>query len=331
MKTQAIIFEGAEQVAFGEIEMADPEPGDAVIRTVATLVSTGTDTRVLRGKQAEGRFPLVPGYSAVGVVEEVLGDVPGVAPGDLVLSGNPRGLIGICRCWGAQAAHCVRPAAGLLKLDDRRPPAEYVFTRTGAIALHGVRRSMAESDDRVVVIGQGLIGQLHARIQAAMGRQVIVSDLLESRLERSLAAGVTVAVNAAERDTVEAVREVWPDGVQVAVEASARQEGLDQCVALVHQPAWGSDERMPVLVVQSSFTEPLVFDYGRIFAKEVVIVPTRDAIPRDSTAAAQMIRTGTLRVDDLITLRARPQEAADAFAELLAHPERHFTCVFEWD
>ena len=330
MKTNAIIFPAPNKVTFGPVEMPDPVAGDVVVRTLVTAVSTGTDTRTLRGGQTPD-FPLVPSYSALGVVEEVHGDCARVREGDLVFSGSPKGLVGINRCWGAQVARCVRPAAGLVPLDDRRSPEEYAFSRVAAIALHGVRRTLSEPGDTVLVLGQGLIGQLHARIQAAMGRQVIVADLVPWRLERSLAGGVMRAINAKDEDVAAVVRDVWPDGPQVAVEATGRQEGIDLCAELVRGRAWGGDDRMPMLLLQASYFTRLQFDARTFFMKEFVAISTRDADPRDVVGAAGMIGAGALRVDDLITLKAPPQKAAATFDELLAHPDRHMTALFIWE
>jgi len=331
MKTQAIIFSEPGTVTFGDAEVADPEPGDAVVRTVATVVSTGTDTRVLRGGPEAKGYPLVPGYSSVGVVERIVGDTGEIRKGDLVFAGSPKKLIGIGQVWGAQVGHCVRPASTLVRLDDRRSPAEYGFAKVAAIAMHGVRRSGSLPGDPVVVIGQGLIGQLHARIQAALGRLVVAADLLPWRLKRSAAGGVMRTVNAAEEDVVSVVKDMWPDGVPVAVEASARQEGVDVCVELLRQRPWNVDERLSVLLLQGTYTEPLRIDAMALFMKEYVLLNSRDNDHRDLVAAARMIGRGTLRVDDLITLRPLPQNATDAFAELLEHPERNLTIVFDWE
>ncbi len=331
MKTRAIIFAGPGKVTFGNVEVADPDPGDAVVRTVVTVVSTGTDTRVLRGGPEAKGYPLVPGYSSVGVVERVAREARGVREGDLVFAGSPKGLIGVGQVWGAQVGHCVRPASTLVRLDERRSPAEYGFAKVAAIALHGVRRSGSIPGDPVVVIGQGLIGQLHARIQAALGRLVVVADLLPWRLERSAAGGAIRTVNAAQEDVVAAVREMWPDGVPAAVEASARQEGIDVCVELLRQRPWNADERLSVLLLQGTYVEPVRIDAMKLFMKEYVLLNSRDNDHRDLVGAARMIGAGTLRVDDLITLRSRPQDAADAFAELLGHPERNLTIVFDWE
>ena len=86
MKTNAIIFPAPNKITFGEVEMPDPVDGDVVVRTLVTALSTGTDTRTLRGGQTPD-FPLVPSYSALGVVEEVHGDCGVLREGDLVFSG----------------------------------------------------------------------------------------------------------------------------------------------------------------------------------------------------------------------------------------------------
>ena len=330
MEAQAILFTAPHAVGYGPVEVLDPEPGDVVVRTLVTVVSTGTDTRTLAGRQAGGTFPLVPGYSSVGVVEKVVGNTANVKPGDLVLAGGAKGFKHVNRCWGAQVSVAVRPAAGLFPLDRRRSPAEYCFATVAAVALHGMRRSFSEPGDRVLVLGQGLIGQLHARVQAAMGREVAAVDIQPWRLERALAGGARHVINAHEQDVCAAARAIWPEGPQVAVEATARQEGLDLCVELLRKRAWGGDDRMPVLVVQSTFVGCMSFDYDGLFMAEALVVPTRSTDPRDLLGAAEMIGNGALRVDDLITLRARPNDAAEAFQELLAHPERHMTIVFEW-
>lgn len=330
METEGIIFPEPERITFGEVEVADPEPGDAVVRTLLTVLSTGTDTRTLRGGQSPD-FPLVPSYSALGVVEATHGDTGHVREGDLVFSGTPKGLVGINACWGAQVRRCVKPAGDLLKLDDRRSPEEYVFTKVAAIALHGVRRSGSEPGDRVVVVGQGLIGQLHARIQAALGRRVIAADLLPERLRLSRAGGVLRTVDAGEEDLEEVVADAWPDGAQVAVEASATQGGIDVCQRLLHERRWRTDERMPMLLLQGSYPGPIRLDPDVLFMKEHVVINSRDTDPRDLVGAACMIGAGALAVDDLITMKAPPENAGQAFHELLEHPEEHLTVVFQWE
>jgi 2-desacetyl-2-hydroxyethyl bacteriochlorophyllide A dehydrogenase len=331
MRTEAIIFPEADRITFGAVELPEPQPGDLLVRTTVSLVSTGTETRVLHGGQDGAAFPLVPGYSSLGVVEKTFGDTGGVAAGDLVDYGSPRELIGCHRVWGGHARHAVVAARSVHPLDERRSPAEYAFATVASVAVHGVRRTFSEPGDGVLVVGQGLIGQLHARVQVALGRQVAVVDILPWRLERSLAGGVARAINAREEDPAAAVHALWPQGPQVAVEATARPEGLRLCEELLRGRAWGGDDRMPVLAIQSSFVGRIDVDANTFFMKEYILISPRSVDPRDHAAALSMIGAGALPVADLITLRADPRQAAGAYDQLLKHPERHLTCVFEWE
>ena len=331
MKTEAIIFPEADRITFGTVEQPDPGPGDLLVRTTVSLVSTGTETRVLHGKQEGGDFPLVPGYCSLGVVEKTFGEAGGVAEGDLVSYGSPKDIIGCHKVWGGHVRHAVVAARSVRRLDGRRSPAEYAFAVVAAVAMHGVRRTFSEPGDSVLVVGQGLIGQLHARVQTAFGRQVAVVDVLPWRLERALAGGAVRAINAKEEDVPAAVHALWPDGPQVAVEATARPEGLRLCEELLRGRAWGGDDRMPVLAVQSSFVGNIDVDARTLFMKEYLFISPRSTDARDHVAVLAMIGSGTLPVADLITLRADPRDAASAYRELLAHPDRHVTCVFDWE
>jgi threonine dehydrogenase-like Zn-dependent dehydrogenase len=71
-------------------------------------------------------------------------------------------------------------------------------------------------------------------------------------------------------------------------------------------------------------------EHYRTMSREETLQSEPHLEPRDLVGAVEMIGNGAPRVDDLITLRARPNDAAEAFQELLAHPERHMTIVFEW-
>jgi len=330
MRTEAIVFTEADSIACRSVETPDLQPGQALVRALVNHVSTGTETRILRGGQPGAEFPCVPGYSAVGVVEDVC-ETEACAKGDLVFVPYALSPVGLHGAWGTHAGHMVVPAESLLRLDERRTPAEYAFSNVAAVALHGVRRTFSRADDTAVVVGQGLIGLLHSRIQVAMGRRVIGVDVLPWRLERSLAGGVLKAVDAREGDVESAVKEIWARGVQVAVEASGRQEGLNTCAAVLRSRGRGPDDRMPVLLVQSSIMGRVTLDARQAFVKDYMLVNSRSTDPCDLPGAIRMIGSGALPVQDLITLRARPQDAADAYRELLEHPECHMTCIFDWE
>jgi len=90
-----VVFTDVRQVAVQPAEMPTPGPGEMLVRTTKTAISTGTELTMLMADFPEGSrwdqitsFPSHPGYSHVGEVVEVGAEVEGFAPGDRVASGG---------------------------------------------------------------------------------------------------------------------------------------------------------------------------------------------------------------------------------------------------
>ena len=191
----------------GPVEVLDvpqptPEPTEVLVRTLASVISPGTERAVtklaqssllakararpdlvrqvvrkarteglaataqsVRGRLAED-LPL--GYSAAGEVVEVGSAVSGLRVGQLVATGG-----------AGKANHAEFQAVpGLLcvPVPDGVPAKDAAFTTVASIALHGLRLAEAGPGSKVVVIGLGLVGQLAARLGMAAGCDVIGID-----------------------------------------------------------------------------------------------------------------------------------------------------------
>ncbi|HCU37367.1 MAG TPA: hypothetical protein DGT21_18615, partial [Armatimonadetes bacterium] len=93
MKSKAIVFTGPRQVELVELEVKEPGPGELLLRTLVSQVSTGTELICFRGECDPDTHwaefmapPLYPGYSAVGEVVAVGDGVSGFAVGDRLSS-----------------------------------------------------------------------------------------------------------------------------------------------------------------------------------------------------------------------------------------------------
>jgi len=191
----------------GPVEVLDlpqpiPEPTEVLVRTLASVISSGTERavtrlaqsslvakararpdlvrQVVRKARAEGLAATaqsvrgrlaedVPlGYSAAGEVVEVGSAVSGLRVGQLVATGG-----------AGKANHAEFQAVpGLLcvPVPDGVPAKDAAFTTVASIALHGLRLAEAGPGSKVVVIGLGLVGQLAARLAMAAGCDVIGID-----------------------------------------------------------------------------------------------------------------------------------------------------------
>jgi len=100
----AVLEEFGEPLVVQEVELADPEPGEALVRLVACGVCH-TDLYTASGADPSGYAPTVLGHEGAGVVEAVGEGVTSVAPGDHVVTlFSPQ-----CR----ECEHCRSPRTNL--------------------------------------------------------------------------------------------------------------------------------------------------------------------------------------------------------------------------
>ena len=191
----------------GEIrtaEVAEPAPGDVLVRTLHTGVSRGTETLVFRGgvpesqhaamraPYQEGDFPgpVKYGYLNVGVVEE----------GAATLVGRT-----VFCLYPHQTAYVV-PASAVVVVPDDVPPARAVLAGTVETAVNALWDAAPLVGDRVTVVGAGMVGCCVARLLARIpGTEVTLVDVDPGRAAVAAALGVGFATPedaAGDRDLV---------------------------------------------------------------------------------------------------------------------------------
>jgi predicted dehydrogenase/threonine dehydrogenase-like Zn-dependent dehydrogenase len=197
-----------------EVPAPGVQSGEVLIRTVASVVSTGTERMLLNFGQAgwlgklrqqpekarqvldklktDGLLPTVKavqnkldtpiplGYSSAGIVLAVGAGIHDIRVGDRVA------------CNGAHAEIVSVPRNLLAKIPDGVSDESAAFTVLGAIALQSIRLAKPTFGETVVVFGLGLIGQLTAQLLVANGCRVIGADLHPSRLKMAAEKGVEI-------------------------------------------------------------------------------------------------------------------------------------------
>ena len=216
---RALWYVGPRECALNDEPFA-PAPGQAVVRTLFSGVSRGTERLVFEGRVPESEhermrgprmagdfpFPVKYGYCAVGMVVE--------GPDDL-----------IARHVFALHPHQSRfalAAADLAVLPRGLPPRRAVLAANMETALNGLWDSGAGPGDRIAVVGAGVIGLLVASLAARMpGADVTVVDLDPSRAAIAESLGARFAA---------------PDAAQgeadVVFHASASAPGLNLAIDL---------------------------------------------------------------------------------------------------
>ena len=220
----------------GEVPVPALQRGRVLVRTVASLISAGTERMavemVSKGIVSEARqrpdlvkavvakvksegllhtFASVRdkmaasttlGYSAAGIVTEVAEDVPGFQIGDRVACSG----VG----FASHAEVLSVPQNLCVHLPESVSYDAGSFGTLGAIALQGVRLAQPTLGESFVVIGLGLIGQLTVQLLKANGCQVFGLDLDPDRVKLALELGADGAAVSNE-ETVKVI-ERWTRG-----------------------------------------------------------------------------------------------------------------------
>jgi D-xylulose reductase len=200
------------------------------------------------------REPMVLGHEAAGTVVEVGAEVEGLKAGDRVCMEpgipDPRskaarlGMYNLdpgVRFWATPPVHgvlrpeVVHPADFTFRLPENVGYGEGAMVEPLAVGMHAAKKAAIAPGDVAVVIGAGTIGMMTVLSTLAGGcSQVIVSDVVQPKLDLAQTFGPVVPVNVREADlaaVVDEVTEGW--GADVVFEASGNGKAAAGALDLV--------------------------------------------------------------------------------------------------
>ena len=286
----------------------EPPDGEALVRVLRAGICN-TDLELVRGYYP---YAGIPGHEFVGVVENgpsalvgrrVVGEINAVC-GECgaCLNGRPthcerRTVLGIVNRHGAFAEFLILPAANLHPVPDEVSTDAATFTEPLAAALEVQEQVTIRSKDRVVVVGDGKLGQLIAQTLSLTGCELLAVGRHTAKLELLSARGIPTG-------PAEAVR---PGAYDVAVECTGNPEGF----ALARRAL----RPRGTLVMKSTYSGALTFDASAAVVDEITLVGSRCG---PFAPALRLLADGRVNVEPLIHARYPLGEGLAAFA----HAER---------
>jgi len=357
-----------------EVPRPVPPPGGVLVRTTHSVISIGTEkmkveqaqmnllqkararpdqvrkvidtARNLGWKAALEKVrnrletPSPLGYSAAGVVMEVDPLNTRFRLGDRVA------------CAGAECAF----HAEFLALPDlllAPVPAgvenwQAAYTTLCAIALQAVRQTEPQLGDRVLVMGQGLVGLLATTFLRAAGARVMAVDLMPSRRPFCHAMGAEKVVILGEQSLGDEVR-AWTDGygVDAAVICTATQSN-----APIEQAAEAVRDRARFVIVGNTraelawrifYEKELEVRYSRSYGPgrydpsyewggaDYPIGYVRWTEQRNFQACLELMAKGQINLAAITTRRAPFKDALSVYQDLMQEGAKDVGVVLEYE
>ncbi|MBO1350379.1 MAG: alcohol dehydrogenase catalytic domain-containing protein [Hormoscilla sp. GUM202] len=250
------------------LPVPEPPPGEALVRVLRAGICN-TDLELIRGYYP---YSGILGHEFVGVVEEgpshlinqrVVGEI-NAACGHcrFCRTGQPthcenRTVLGIVNRNGAFAEYLTLPTANLHPVPDRVSTDVATFTEPVAAALEIQQQVKITEGDRLLVVGDGKLGQLVAQTLALTGCELLVigrhSEKLANLEARGIKTGFADAVQAGYFD--------------ISVECTGNPEG------------WAIARRAlrprGILVLKSTYAGDITIDASSLVVDEITLIGSR--------------------------------------------------------
>jgi L-iditol 2-dehydrogenase len=299
---------------------------------VRSCSTCGTDAKIFHHGHHHISLPRVLGHEVAGEIVEVGNGAKGFGVGDRVqvIAAIPCGECFYCRrgqetvCENLESigyqydggfAEFMRVPRKVLDRDGLNRVPDHVsfeaasLTEPLACVLNGQEIAQVGTGDVVAVLGAGPIGCLHVRLARARGASsIILADVNERRLELSARAQPDIVIDSAKEDAVDAVRKAT-DGRGADVVITATGAGAAQEQALEMAAARGRISLFGGLPRDNSVIR---FDSNLVHYRELIVVGAYGSAPRHNRAALELISTGAVEVEDLITHRVPLDRVRDA-------------------
>lgn len=319
IKSQAVVIARRNLIELQTVQVQEPRAGDVLIRTAFTSISAGTERMLLDGRMPHPAllFPVVPGYETVGQVIQVGAKAPQELLNQWVYVGGARCFKGVNPAWGGQSEYISTEAERVVTLNGVAPDVGVVLA-LGATALHGVNVGKIVRGDRVLVLGQGIVGQLAARLAKLAGAaHVAVADRVAVRLAVSQADQI---IDVAQSSLDEAITE---NNINVLIEATGSMTALAGALPLLANHG---------RVVLLGYYDTMNIPYAPIFMREAQIFVAREwqfGPEGDLPRVRDMLASGALDVRGLLTHRVPIRNIQAAYRLAFEDPSC-LKLVLEW-
>ena len=314
-------------------EVPEPEIGtDEVLIQVKACGICGSDVHGMDGSTGRRVPPLIMGHEAAGIVARVGGEVKDLGEGRRVTFDSTiycgaceycrNGQINLCHnrrvvgvsCDeysrnGAFAEYVAVPRRIVYPIPDSLSFEQAATVEPLSVAVHAVNRAGVARNHTAVVIGAGMIGLLAIQVLKASGcGPIFAVDIDSGRLELACRLGAKECISPELVDVPAAVMEHTGNrGADIVLEAVGLASTVKTAVACLRKG--GS------LVLVGNLSPEVDLPLQKVVAGELSLYGSC-ASSGDYPSCLEMLASGAVRVDELISAAAPLAEGAGWFERL---------------
>jgi len=328
---KALVLREYGKLVYEEVDEPALQPDEVLVEVRACGIC-GSDVHGLDGSTGRRIPPVIMGHEAAGVAARVGPAVKGWKNADRVsfdsmiwcgtcwhcrrgetnLCDNRRVLGVSCtdyRCHGAFARYVAVPDRILVRIPERVSFDQAALVEPLSVAFHAVRRGHPQVGESALVVGAGMIGLLTLQVLRAAGcSPIIVADVDAGKLPRARDGGADLVLDPSAPAFRQAVLDrTGGRGADLSLEAVGVSAALDTALESVRKGGRvvmvGNVSPKVDLALQSAVT------------REVALLGSC-ASQGEYAACLDLIATGRVNVDPLISARAPLSEGASWFERL---------------
>nr|WP_068890342.1 alcohol dehydrogenase catalytic domain-containing protein [Pedobacter panaciterrae] len=296
----------------------------------------GSDVHMYYGKHPfANTYPMIQGHEYGGEVIAVGADVTLLKPG-MKATARPHLVCGVCPackrgqynvCQDLKVEGCAGPEGSAQEyfiipedravlIPDTMTYDQAAMIEPAAVGAHSTRRAGDLHDKNVVVTGAGTIGNLVAQFAIARGaKKVMITDLVDSKLEKAKVCGIRHTANLAKESFSDATKRVFgEEGFQVAFEAVGAQSALTEVI--------GGVENGGTVVIIGVYVQNPVVNMGFLGEHELNVIGSMMYRHEDYLEAIDLVDKGVIKTSPLITQYFSLDQYHDAYKFIEANADQ---------
>lgn len=321
----------AKLYSFNDIRIEDipvPEigPRDALLKTKACGICSGDVMEWYIEKKA----PLVLGHEPSGEIVKVGEEVTSFKVGDRVFVHHHapcftcrycrKGDYVQCNTWkntkiipGGISEYILIPEINLesdtLDLPDNLSYEDGTLIEPTACVVKSLKRAQIKEGDVILIIGLGVMGQLHILVARKYGAgKIIGADMVPFRLKKAKYFGADEIIDVSKENLIDSLMDLTNGELADVVivgpnNINAMADGISSA---------GPGGRVVFFTPTKPFEQLIIYP-NDLYFKDISIITSYSCGPTDTADALELIEEGVVRAEKLVTHRFPIEKTEEAF------------------